>query len=49
METRGQDRDILSHRFRGQQGGGTSTHVGPWCERNLAERERETWVHFPHF
>ena len=25
METRQQDRDILSHQFRGQQGGGTST------------------------
>ena len=39
METRRQDRDILSHQFRGQQGGGTSTHVAPWCER---ERERAT-------
>ena len=29
METRRQDRDILSHQFRGQQGGGTSTHVAP--------------------
>ena len=35
METRRQDRDILSHQFRGQQGGGTSTHVAPWCERDL--------------
>ena len=35
METRRQDRDILSYQFRGQQGGGTSTHVAPWCERNL--------------
>ena len=33
METRRQDRDILSHQFRGQQGGGTSTHVAPRCER----------------
>ena len=33
METRRQDRDILSHQFRGQQGGGTSTHVAPWCEK----------------
>ena len=32
METRRQDRDILSHQFRGQQGGGTSTHVAPWCD-----------------
>ena len=38
METRRQDRDILSHQFRGQQGGGTSTHVAPWCER---ERDRD--------
>ena len=35
METRRQDRDILSHQFRGQQGGGTSIHVAPWCERDL--------------
>ena len=27
METRRRDKDILSHQFRGQQGGGTSTHV----------------------
>ena len=27
METRRQDRDILSHQFRGQQGGGTSTQL----------------------
>ena len=36
METRRQDRDILSHQFRGQQGGGTSTHVAPWCERDIS-------------
>ena len=41
METRRQDRDILSHQFRGQQGGGTSTHVAPWCER---ERERDVEI-----
>ena len=35
METRRQDSDIISHQFRGQQGGGTSTHVTPWCERDL--------------
>ena len=36
METMRQDNDILSHQFCGQQGGGgTSTHVAPWCERNL--------------
>ena len=35
METRQQDRDILSHQLRGQQGGGTSTHVEPLCERDL--------------
>ena len=35
METRRQDRDILSHQFRGQQRGGTSTHVAPWCERDI--------------
>ena len=35
METRRQDMDILSHQFRGQQGGGTSTHVAPWCERDI--------------
>ena len=40
METRRQDRDILSHQFRGQQGGGTSTHVAPWCERER-ENHRE--------
>ena len=38
METRRQDRDILSHQFRGQQGGGTSTHGERERER---ERERE--------
>ena len=27
-----QDCDILSHQFCGQQGGGTSTHVAPWCD-----------------
>ena len=37
METMRQDNDILSHQFCGQQGGGTSTHVAPWCERNLDE------------
>ena len=52
METRRQDRDILSHQFRGQQGGGTSTHVAPWCERDIsiyknkeykkAKRERDS-------
>ena len=41
METRRQDRDILSHQFRGQQGGGTSTHVAPWCERDLAPRDKQ--------
>ena len=35
METRRQDSDILSHPFRGQQGGGTPTHVALWCERDL--------------
>ena len=35
METMRPDCDILSHQFCGQQGGGTSTHVAPWCERNL--------------
>ena len=40
METRRQDRDILSHQFRGQQGGGTSTHVAPDTHRCI-ERERE--------
>ena len=35
METRRQDRDILSHQFRGQQGGGTSTHVAPWTEMGV--------------
>ena len=35
METMRQDCDILSHQFYGQQGGGISTHVVPWCERNL--------------
>ena len=35
METRRQDRDILSHQLRGQKGGGTSTHVAPWYERDL--------------
>ena len=39
METKRQDRDILSHQFRGQQGGGTSTHVAPERER---EREMES-------
>ena len=38
METRRQDRDILSHQFRGQHGGGTSTQVAPEKER---ERDRE--------
>ena len=43
METRRQDRDILSHQFRGQQGGGTSTHVAPWCERErMKEKERKS-------
>ena len=35
METMRQDCDILSHQFCGQQGGGTSTHVAPRCERNF--------------
>ena len=35
METMRQDNDILSHQFCGQQGGGTSTHDAPWCDRNL--------------
>ena len=35
METTRQDCAILSHQLCGQQGGGTSTHVAPWCERNL--------------
>ena len=35
METRLQDWDILSHQFRGQQGGGISTHVALWYERDL--------------
>ena len=34
METMRQDNDILSHQLCGQQGGGTSTHVAPWCERD---------------
>ena len=34
METMRQDNDILSHQLCGQQGGGTSTHVAPWCERS---------------
>ena len=37
METRRQDRDILSHQFRGQQGGGTSTHV----EKEIAREKEE--------
>ena len=41
METRRQDRDILSHQFRGQQGGGTSTHVAPWCDV-CGETDRQT-------
>ena len=39
METRRQDRDILSHQFRGQQGGGTSTH---------GLKKRRTSVTFEH-
>ena len=35
METMRLDNDILSHQLCGQQGGGTSTHVAPWCERDL--------------
>ena len=35
METMRQDCDILSYQFCGQQEGGTSTHVAPWCETNL--------------
>ena len=34
MATRRQDKDILSHQFRAQHGGGTSTHVASWCERS---------------
>ena len=46
METMRQDCAILSHQLCGQQGGGTSTHVAPWCERNLdREREREQIKH----
>ena len=41
METRRQDRDNLSHQFRGQQGGGISTHVAPWCERDFDLQKRE--------
>ena len=39
METMRQDCDILSHQFCSQQGGGTSTHVAPWCERNLDSKK----------
>ena len=38
METRRQDRDILSHQFRGQQGGGTSS----LREREKKKIKRET-------
>ena len=44
METMRQDNDILSHQFCGQQGGGTSTHVAPWCERKKGERVRQRWT-----
>ena len=38
METRRQDRDILSHQFRGQQGGGT------FHTRRTMVRERSRFV-----
>ena len=28
-------RNNCGHQFCGQQGGGTSTHVAPWCVRHL--------------
>ena len=35
MEAMRQDNDMSSHQLCAQQGGGTSTHVAQWCERNL--------------
>ena len=40
METRRHDRDIISHQFRGQQGGGTSTHVEREIEKKTGVEER---------
>ena len=37
METMRQDNDISSHQLCGQQGGGTSTHVAPWCDTQPAK------------
>ena len=36
MEARRQDRDILSHQFRGQQGGGTSTYTSHHGAREIS-------------
>ena len=45
METRRQDRDILSHQFRGQQGEGTSTQREVrLLQRSVIVADRETGV-----
>ena len=36
METMRQDCDILGHQFYGQKGGGTSTHVASWWQREIS-------------
>ena len=39
METRRQDRDVLSHQFRGQQTQGCEREIG---KERLRERKKET-------